>query len=69
MRLTRVMQMRFTDSQYDELHAIADEHEIPVSAIVRNVVGVWLLHRIEHPHAELVRRVDELFEHQDAGDA
>jgi hypothetical protein len=68
-KFTRVIQIRFTDEQYADLVEISEQHEIPMSAVVRNVVGVWLLHRIEHPHAELVRRVDELIELQDAGDA
>lgn len=54
-RLTRQVQCRFTDAQFDLLNAIADELDRPISAIVRDVVTVWALNFVSDPLEGLSR--------------
>lgn len=42
-RLSRQVQCRFTDGQFELLQAVANEVDRPLSAIVRDVVTVWAL--------------------------
>jgi hypothetical protein len=75
-RLTRVVQMRFSDEQYDELRELAAEEGINIGALVRRIVGLALIDPeapvdIDAASPELIARwrdalelVDELREHE-----
>jgi N-acetyl-anhydromuramyl-L-alanine amidase AmpD len=52
-RLSRQVQCRFTDAQYDLLVEVANEVGRPLSAIVRDVVTLWALEHVsERDQAE-----------------
>lgn len=41
--LSRVVQLRFTDEQYDRLASLAEAGDVPVSQLIRIVVEAQLL--------------------------
>jgi hypothetical protein len=42
-RLTRQVQCRFNDAQFDLVQHLADEVGRPISAVVRDIVNLWAI--------------------------
>jgi hypothetical protein len=63
--LSRQVQCRFTDRQFELLQAVAQEADRPISSIIRDVVTVWALNHQAAEGWDVEAMVDEL---QEVGD-
>lgn len=48
-RLSRNIQLRFTDAQYSKLRVMADAAGIPIASLLRRLVDHYLLNEPEPP--------------------